>query len=618
MMKNFYIIAAAACSMLSASAAESSYSFNPSGEAVEYYGTGKKENYDIAVCLNNPALVGAKVTGIRVEIPGDPALYSSSSAFMTTELMIDRVDGVRVNVADICTVDATIADGWLTATFDEPYTLTESPIYVGYSFEIATLENSNKQPVAVVSGTNPDGFWFHSSRTALKWANYVDKETGGLQSAMTVMLEGDFSPSSAALSLPEREVFEIGKEPVFAFDVINSGSASINSVELAWKLDDKEGTSTYNFRKPVENAIGATGRAYLTLPELETAGKYPLDITITKVNGADNTSALPSAKSNIIFTPIKPVKLPLVEEYTGMWCGWCTRGYVALEWMKEVNGYDFVAAAWHNQDYISVTSSYPNAVSGFPFAYYNRSVGLDPGEIPTTWSNYCQGIVDYAITCTTDFTDDSKTTLKATAKVMSIDDQTATPKIGYLLVADGLSDPTLWEQSNYYAGNSAEVIAQSTGFPEKWAEFLATIGSYAKGLVFNDVVVNYEYSAGVVDSLPEEMEAFETYENEVTFDLTSLISNYTQQPINIDPEKVRVIAFILDSSREVINCCSSAYPGEPAPTVAVDSIDADTTVTDTAWFDLQGRRIANPANGLYLRLDTLSNGTVRASKVVIR
>lgn len=615
-MKRAIIFAAAACFMLSASAAESSFTFNTANAPADYYGMGKKENYDIAVCLNNPVLTGTKVTGLRVQIPGETELYGAPSAFMTTELKVDRVDGVRVNVPDICSVEATIADGWLTATFEEPYTLTEEPVFVGYSFEVETLEEASKKPVAIVTGDNPDGFWFHSSRTALKWANYVHKEAVGIQSAMIILLEGDFSAFCAAPSLPERQIYALGEESVYGFEVVNGGSSAISSVECKWTLNDQEGDFTYNFHTPINNAIGAEGKAYFTLPSIETAGKYPLTVTITKVNGGDNTGRNTTGEGTVIFSPVKPVKLPLVEEYTGMWCGWCTGGYVALEWMKEMNGYDFVAAAWHNDDPLCVTrSSYPNQVGGFPASYFNRSVDVYPVDIPSVWGNYCQGDVDYAITCTTELSDDNKT-LKATSHITSIEDQDATPVIGYLLVADGLHSPD-WEQHNYYPTNvgNSEMIQKATGFPKEWADFLASSDNLVD-IVFNDVVVNFDYSAGLKGSIPENIVAFETYDHEVTFDLSAIVA-YSGSPIEVIPEKVRVIAYLLNSDRTVINACSSAYPGEPAPIVAVDSVGADEVIS-TAWFDLQGRRVNEPANGIYLRLDTMSDGTVRASKRILR
>lgn len=591
------------------------YSFNINGEPIDYYGTSKKETYDVAVCLNNPALTGAKITGISVPIPGEAELYENPGAFLTSELKVERVDGMRVNVPDICSVEANIADGTLTATFAEPYEITSDPVYVGYSFDIKELRQENKFPVAVVSGLNPDGFWLHTSRTALKWANYVDRATAGYQSAMTIILSGDFAEENASLELPGRCIIKTGEKGEYTFTVVNQGSNEISSIECEWNAGDINGTSTCVFDPAIGNTFGARKEATITLPAMDENGEYPVKIEIKKINGIELSEAI-SAEGSFISSPVVPVTLPMVDEYTGLQCGWCPRGYATLEWMKEKYGYEFVAAAWHSLSYgdpMAVTTSYPNVVNGYPNAYINRDVNLDPGYIIDNWGRYRALPTNIAIECTTEFTDDTKSTLKATAHVTSVEDSSESMRIGYVLVADGLTNPE-WGQSNYYAGD----MGTAASLPGEWAEFFYAAGSPVMGLVFNDVVIEPSYSLGVMNSLPGEIEAFKEYEHEVEFDLTAITSLLTHEPLEFNPEKTRVLAYVLDPKRTVINSCSSAYPGEPAPTVAVEGVTAAAEVLSTVWYDLQGNRVSAPEKGIFVKIDTMSDGTVRASKAAVR
>lgn len=50
----------------------------------------------------------------------------------------------------------------------------------------------------------------------------------------------------------------------------------------------------------------------------------------------------------------------------------------------------------------------------------------------------------------------------------------------------------------------------------------------------------------------------------------------------------------------------------------IKNIAADAEVVSSAYFDLQGRRIANPASGLYIRRDVFSDGSVKAVKTVVK
>ncbi|MDE7096028.1 MAG: hypothetical protein K2O47_00875, partial [Muribaculaceae bacterium] len=323
----------AALSLLSAGATERSYSFNFDGDEINYYGTGRKETYDVAVCLNDPALRGAKITGISVNMPGNADSYESLSAFLTRQLNVELVNGLRVNVPDICSAEAAIDNGILTATFAEPFEITAEPIYIGYSFTIKELNDNTAAPLAVVKGNNPGALWFHSNRTSLKWTPYVDKEPGGIQSAMNIRLEGDFDTISAVPELPDRTVTLTGEEGQYSFSVLNYGSEAISSIECEWAVGDDTGTSIYKFPEPIKNNLGAGAEAKFSLPVNDSQGAYPVKVTVTRVNNEINTNPLSSSESKIIYTDILPVRLPLIEEYTGLGCGWCPRGYIAMEEM---------------------------------------------------------------------------------------------------------------------------------------------------------------------------------------------------------------------------------------------------------------------------------------------
>lgn len=621
-MKNYYLLAIALASVAMAPAADMDYSYNSENANPTWYGTNKKENYHVAIKIDNPALVGSKILGITVPVNGEASIYANPKAFMTSELVVERVDGVRVNVADICTVDATIADGVLTATFAEPYTITADPLYVGYSIDVAELTAESKTPVAVVPGNKPEGFWFFSSRTQLKWDSYVNKSPDGYQSALTVHIDGNFPAASAAVQLPERAVMITGQTGEYTFNVVNAGTDPINSIEILSSLDGTCRATTYTFDTPIPNTLGAVATATIEIPVPEEAefGAKEINVTIEKVNGVENTNLLASASSKVIFAKSIPTNRPLVEEYTGLWCGWCVRGYVALEHMAENYGRDFVAAAWHNGDPMQISSAYPNSVSGFPYAYINRTAGLDPGDIYTYWPKFREEFTDISIDCSVEYTDEEETTIRATANVTSISDDSNPYYIGYLLIADGLRSKN-WSQSNYYSGQPQ----LASTLPEPYGKMFVNGPSHVPNLEFNDVVISKDYAMGVDGSLPTSLKAFNTESHTVTFDISD-IRNINVRPtpenpdanvIPIHKDKIRVVAFVLRANGSVINSCSSehalsAYTG-------VKNVNSEAEVASTAWYDLQGRSLAAPVKGeLNVCVETLTDGTTRASKIMIK
>lgn len=614
-MKKLILLSVALASMLTSGASEVEYTFNFGHEQPFFYGTERLETYDIAICLDNKNLQGAKIKGVSVPLPGDPDLYNGLSAFLTKELKVERINGKRVNVPDICNVEATLENGILTATFDEPYQITDEPVHVGYSFNIATLEEVNKKPVAVVNGMDPNGFWFHSSKTSLSWTNYVDKSTEGLQSAMTVIIDGEFPKVSATVSLPSNYIISADSESEYSFSLINYGLLPIKSIDYSWTVDGKSGEGSCSLETPVENSLGSIGKVSIKFPRIETYGKYPMALTITKVNGIDNENSEASAEACVIYAPMKPVFLPLIEEYTGLWCQYCPSGYAVMEQMKEDYGYKFVGAAWHNRDDMTVTHNYPNTIPGYPTMFANRNIQCSARTTLSTWLECRELETIYAINCEIDFADDSHNLIKGTATVTPIDDVENVPSIGFLVVADGLNDPE-WIQQNAYSGSVSGGLGQ--GMSEKWAEFFANSSFYVSDLTFNDVVIVPDYATGVENSLPAEVKPFETYEYSMNFDLSNVICSWTKKPVPFNPEKVRVIAFLLDKNGIVLNSCTSAYPGQPAPNVAVDMVNENLSVVSTMWYDLQGCQISNPDNGLYIRIDKMSDGSFKAHKTVIR
>lgn len=57
---------------------------------------------------------------------------------------------------------------------------------------------------------------------------------------------------------------------------------------------------------------------------------------------------------------------------------------------------------------------------------------------------------------------------------------------------------------------------------------------------------------------------------------------------------------------------------EEGPTSAIEAVDASSQVASVAYYDLQGRPVIAPAKGLYIKTTTLSDGSVRTTKELVR
>lgn len=601
MNKMLYALALAAVST-AASGADIDFSYNFSNATPSGWGTGKAETYDVAVRLDNPSFEGAKVKGIRVAIPSEGT--TDASAWLTGELKLKKKNGKNVNDPGIDSKSGTIADGMLEISFDTPYTIPAGGCYVGYSFTVSDVNSSTEAPVSTVDGIDPAGLYLHTSRTKLRWGE-VSEELGKV-SSMTIMLEGNFPERAAYITLSTAQG-AVDEEFSTLATVVNGAMEPIESIGYAYKAGDYSGTGTAETIGRIEGRIGATGKALISFDAFGATGNYPVEIRVTSVNGMSADCAATEGTAEIYL--FMPVNRPLVEEYTGLWCGWCPRGYMALEMMKKLKGDRFIAATYHNNDPMSWDGNTPNYVSGYPGAYINRSTSVNLKDIFTDWDNFRNFIPEGEVEVKVEWTDDSHNAIRATSTTRFIKDHTgADYRVSYLLIADNLSSPD-WKQTNYFSGKTIEEYPYMDN--EIGRMFLEG-GAKMQGLVFNDVAIAGTDFDGFAGSIPAEIVAGESYSHSYIFSLEGISKDVLTQP-----DYLRVIAVICDArTGKFLNSNSSAYTsGEPFVDMSgVQTVKTSGEAVEIARYTLDGRLLNAPAPGI--NIIRYSDGSTR--KVMVK
>ncbi len=610
-MKKYLLLMIAACisicSAIPVKAETTDFSYYNGGD-VYIYGTTKAETYDVAVLLNNPNLVGTKITGLEVAVPEMDGCYSDPMGWLTTELKLKSMK----NLPNICSVPGIVNDNVLSVSFPEPYEITEEGVYVGYSLTITSVKNSEGQaimgaqyPVTVFEDAPAGSLYLHSTVSLLKWTDINSSNEYG--STMIVKLEGDFSQSCAYLK-EKTFVTEVDKEKETQVEIVNVGASPISDIDYTYTVNGESVSSHVAFENPICPYYGTVGSFSFPLPVLSEVGTYPISYTIDKINGVENTSANKTLESSLIVSSFTATYRPLVEEYTGLWCGYCPRGYVAMEEMNDEYGDDFVGVAYHNGDPMSVVASYPSNVGGFPFSYIDRTIGKDPSYLPKLWPVEKNKDAFAEINATIEWADEEHTALRCTSTSRFVCDYPESNyAVEYILIADGLRNNT-WEQENYYYSLPAGY------YPGKyWSLFLGK-GSSVKGLYFNDVVAHCSSYNGVKGSLPSDIKGGEEYTHVYDIPVEKIGTKSKTNPFT-NYDLMRVVAIIVDSDTRIpVNCVKSDYLDFEAKVVA--PAEEDVTVVATTYFDLQGRSIAEPAKGFYIKSELLDNGTTRVKKIM--
>ncbi len=275
-----------------------------------------------------------------------------------------------------------------------------------------------------------------------------------------------------------------------------------------------------------------------------------------------------------------PVHRPLIEEYTGTWCGWCVRGLVGMELLRQEFGDEFIGVAYHNGDAMEIMASnnFPSRVSGFPSAFIERTYQVDPyygsGNTSAGIVNYMKQVATLAVNAgievSAEWTSEDKTDIDVhVTSYFTEDESNASYVIEVMLVADDLyGTGSGWNQTNYYNGYTAYASDPYLG---PWVKKPYTITGYH----FNDVIVGT--SRSITGSLPKAIVAYELYDCDYTFTLANLpVPSLIQNKDNL-----RVVAIVYNTkTRKVINA-NRSYIDDFVVSIPGDSDnDGNVTIAD--------------------------------------
>ena len=586
------------------------------GDSALTVGTGvtKAETFDLCQELKDRALVGMRVKALRVTFPFANGL-SNGQVWLSKQL--PTIKSQKMQPVDIATKAFTPKRGYTEVVLDEPYTITEEGLYVGYTFKMEASSTARK-PVVTSRKSSAGGCYIHSSqmyRTA-----WHDMTGDWNDLAVEVVLEGEsVAENSAGVGRVEEIKGHTGEVTETTVEIINHGTAGVKEFDYTWSIAGQTGTGHVTLRgtNVLPGIAGRSTTFKVKLPPVATKGQYTVTIDITKVNGIDNTDVARQGEGKVNLYNTLPKHRAVLEEYTGTWCGYCPRGFVGLEEMNRLYPDDFIGISYHNKDPLEFTQNFPSNVPGFPAAFIDRSVPTDAfagnsgGKvfgIDAVWKSACEVPAPAEVDIETTWLEDS--ILKATSLVaFPVENAECPYEVSFCLLCDGLTGTgRQWAQANYYAGES--------GWPATMNEFTQG-GSYVNGLTFNFVIVARSSVSGIEGSLKAPIEADVTQTYDWQFDLREVL-NTSDKPIIQDKEKLSVVVLLIEKATGKIVNANKVKAG--SSTLGIEepvARTADERVVSVAWYDLEGRRVTMPHHGVYIKAETLQNGQQRRRKVMM-
>ena len=588
------------------------YSPIASGGTRGYFGNWQPQTYDVAMKLQGEELTGTYIQDVIIPLMRIKDI-SNMKVWLSSQLRLENGQ----NVPDLMSMDVTpTANGNFTVTLPKPYIIPAEGVYVGFSITInENTYTGTTYPIRTVEEAKETGLYVHSTRDILKW---LDLSEGLNKSALIEVNVGGSKVKSNAVSPQDGESIFVrtGNDIKATVTFVNHGGAGVKSLDVEFTLNGN--TTEQHIVKNLAATYGVTTQATITLPAINERGNYELKVRVVKVNDMDNEDPQAEAVIPVILMSSEPKHRPLLEEYTGTWCGWCPRGFVALEKLAKLYPDDFVCIAYHNSDPMEIMPSteYPMPVGGFPHAWLDRGMEIDPYYGSSGSKNF--GILDDLqwraaqfgtadIEVSAKLSDDEQTVDVTTNLIFPFSDNKANYALEYILVADGLTGPagSDWDQTNNYAGQN---------YGSDMAEFQHA-GSSVSGLVFNDVAVMMSQTGGIEGSVPTTVKADEPIVNTYTFNLADAVNTSGENVIQ-DVNKLRVVALLIDKSEGLVANANKAIVSTPVGIGAISS--SDRQAASVTFFDVSGRRQQSLQPGVNIIRYSYADGTSRTVKVVKR
>lgn len=571
------------------------YSANTGTKEVKYFGTAKKESFDVAMLLADKYTKGKKIESIKVPFPKN-AEIGNVKIWLTKKLALAN----KKNVADVMTLDATMDDSTAIVKFATPYTIDSDTLYIGYSFDVVELTERTQLPISLINEKGVQGLWTHSSRTYRSW---LDKSTYGC-SAMQVELSG-FNANDAYFKGFKDYYNQVNIATPIKLTLLNRGYNGIKSIDYSYSVGDKKVSDRLTLDVPIPACLNASTEFTVTLPAIEAKGKYPVTFSIDKVNGEANSEVATANSTMAIYNKL-PKHRPVMEEFTGTWCGNCARGWIGLEVMTRLHP-DFIALAYHSGDVMQVIDqkqflgfdtenpSYPMANIDRVYTDIDPYYGADmtPFGIEEIWKKQAEILAPASLETEAAFTPDGND-IKAKAILEFPEDANDADKysVEFVLVTDGLhGEGQAWEQSNYLEEN------EKGDYPFPEADIFFAGSSSIPNMHYNDVVVATTRLRDGLIKLPAKVEAEKAFSIEGTISEVDSIKNMANYPVIQDSKNLRIVALLLNEKGQIVNGAQAKVTGYE--TTGIRNINTNAAEADVpAIYNLQGHRLQTMQKGL--------------------
>lgn len=566
----------------------------------EFKGTGYGYAAEYGVGMLVPGsetLVGQRIVAVNI-----PAKSSHMTALRLWA-------GDRLGSTSLLSQDCTgmaLPAGYVRIDLQQPITIPEGGLYIGYFFTIEELlDIYDQNPVGIVRTDGnpiPSSLYVSLSVYGGGW----DDLSAERASAMQLFLEGTVTHDdyiSPASILPVKGV--AGQTTQAQVSVAGLNAQPIQSVGYSISLGGQTTQHTCTLSTPLEPATNQQSLITLPLDVPATAGHYEGQLTLTHINGQPNATQEQSVSFGIDALTRQAKRMSVVEDVTGTGCGWCPSGWVIMERIRQEMSDRALGISVHSFNNYSPLYQ-PNydqqalPTSRAPLCMVDRKTelfdpyygGNDHLNAPAVVDRLCTDLPEAELSVSARFTDAELNTIEATATADMLTDLEGA-YLAYVLTGDGLtgSEPQ-WQQDNSYASFTADQ------YPADLAPFCyeGQYGHTSVQLVYNDVMLDSSWQHDDQrhsPALPEQCTAGQQVTTTYTLHVPTgrLINSHVKR------DQLHVTALLIKGDGTIANARRCPVEGIPE---GLEQVMMDNG--QQSMFDLQGRSyVRQPQRGIVLQ-----------------
>lgn len=532
---------------------------------------------------------GCTVTGVQVGLMGAP---SSLEVFVTKSLS---------GAASATGNAASPKSGTNTVSLSSPYIIDGEGFYVGYSY----------------SGSSNVMGACDLQRSGACWADlgngWADYSSQGKALCIKAVITGESANMPVEGALVSLTGTTVEKEKAFSVTgkFVNLCPNVIRSFQLAYSVDGGE-EQTLDFSKKVVLGSNVEREFTIDFDGIAEPGNHTVSVRLVKLGGKDDAYAgNNSATCTIDVRRLIPARRVVIENNTGLDCGWCPRGIVAIRNMYAKYPNNFIGIEVFTSGALYTPTYEEHCTNSVPVFTVNRSSSfMDTSEenFESVIKYYTAGIPEMQVDVEGAIVDGNKVNATATTTFTSSKNN-AYYRIAFVITEDSIKG---YSQENFYAGGANGVMG---GFEN--------LGSWTKVTQNHVARYIYEYT-GFPNSVPATITAYEPVTFGKTLDLPGGLQNTAY---------LHIIALLFNSSTgEIVNAAEANVTGgtvtaiadlqntaAPEFTVKDGRIMTDGFHGEVNIYNLRGERVPNGqlASGVYV-VKATSDGQTITKKMVIR